>query len=439
MEVAQESTRPAATHARRTLTNALATVFGRGLGQLARFFALLIMLAHLSGEVWGLFSLLLSALDIARVLTNFGIDTAATRDMATRRHSEGLVLRKVLRLKTGFALVGMLGLALYVSRLTGLSSVTPLLILPLALWPMAWSASLTARFQATHAMHWLIPVQAVVGGIYLLAVYFAGRAGVQLTGFVVLTVAFEAVTYVATALVGRRVWSTDRTAPVRDATFDVRAFLWQALPLGLLDVVVIVYMRLGIFLVQSRSAGGEVAAGHLYAAIKTNEYTVAFGAALAASALPAFAQLVHAGQPQRITRTFLRYSTIGAAFAVSAALFFTLFGRTLLMHVKPAHVDAAEPLSVLTWAGVAMFQNNLSTAVINAFGRFRVAALCAVFNLAVFASVGFWLIPRHGAMGAAYATLLTEGLNMLVQLSYVTHLLRTAVPLADVAPLPQTA
>jgi O-antigen/teichoic acid export membrane protein len=69
-------------------------------------------------------------------------------------------------------------------------------------------------------------------------------------------------------------------------------------------------------------------------------------------------------------------------------------------------------------------------SVITAFGRFRTASACAFLNLVVYSTCGFILIPRYGALGAAWSTLATEGINMLVQLTIVVSLLRRRPALA---------
>jgi O-antigen/teichoic acid export membrane protein len=151
---------------------------------------------------------------------------------------------------------------------------------------------------------------------------------------------------------------------------------------------------------------------------------VAVASALAVSALPVFSRLASEGRAGHIGRTFLKYSAAGAALSLTVALIVTFFGRAVIVAHRPQYEPAALPLTVFAWAGVAMFQNNLSMTVLNAFGRFRAASGCAVLNLMVYAGVSLFLIPRYGALGAAQSTLITEALNMGVQLALVIPMLR---------------
>jgi O-antigen/teichoic acid export membrane protein len=74
-----------------------------------------------------------------------------------------------------------------------------------------------------------------------------------------------------------------------------------------------------------------------------------------------------------------------------------------------------------------MFQNQLSTSMINSFGKFHYVTGVAAANLCVYLCLGLYLIPRLGTLGAGLATLGTEGLNALIQLTLVLILLSRMV------------
>lgn len=422
------------TAAPRTLANALATLVARGSGLVFRLAVLAEIARYLTPAELGIYGVLASTLDVARVMTNFGLDTAIIRRMAIAPALGGALLRLVLRLKTTLAVVGFAALvALSVLHPPAATASWLLIVLGLALFPVTWSASLTARFQAEHAAHWLIPVQIATGTTYLIILEIAARSGARLVGFVSLILVAELVTFALTAIAARRRWAG--TGAMQEAPLPAGPFLRESFPLGLFDMVVVLYARLGVFLLEAQGPAMKAAVGHLYAAMRVNEVTVAIGGALAMSALPVFSKLAHEGRSGHVGKTFLKYSLAGAAFSGSVAIFITLFGRLLIERFRPDYAPAVAPLTVFAWAGIAMFQNNLSTSVINAFGRFRVASASALLNLVVYCSVALVLIPRLGALGAAYSTLATEGLNMLVQLAVVVPMLVRTEKVLERAPV----
>jgi PST family polysaccharide transporter len=394
----------------------------RGLAILIRLVVLSEVARFLTPAQLGVYGVLLSMLDIARVVTNFGLDTAAIRQMAIHLPAARELLRTVLRIKTVLATAGLVVLSLigWLHPPDGAAGWLPV-ALGLALFPITWSSSLMARFQVSHAMHRTIPVQAAAGAFYLLGIELAAHAGAGLAGFILLAIVTEALTWAGTVLVARRSWPSN--GPI-SAPITPWAFVQDAFPLGLLDVMVIAYNRLGVFILNAQGEQARAAVGHLYAAVRVNEVTTAVAGAIAISALPVFARLAHEKKERQITRTFARYSLLGGTFSISVFLCFFFFGHELLLRFRPAYEPAAAPLVIFSAAGIAMFQNNLSMSVITAFGRFRTASGCALLNLVIYSTCGFILIPRHGALGAAWSTLITEGVNMLVQLTIVGTLLR---------------
>jgi O-antigen/teichoic acid export membrane protein len=330
----------------RTLSNAFATLVARGLAIFIRFIVLTEVARFLTPAQLGVYGVLLSMLDMARVATNFGLDTAAIRQMAIHLASAREILRTVLRLKSVLAALGLLVLSLIGVLHPPDGAATWLFVaLGLALFPITWSSSLMARFQVSHAMHRTIPVQAVCGALYLAGIELAARAGVGLAGFILLALLTEGITWIGTALLARWSWPASGAAAT---SISARAFLQAAFPLGLLDMMVIAYNRLGVFILNAQGETARAAVGHLYAAVRVNEVTTAVAGAIAISALPVFSRLAHEGKQAQVTRSFAKYSLLGGAFALSMFLFFFLFGHQVLLRFRPAYEPVATPLIVFS-------------------------------------------------------------------------------------------
>jgi O-antigen/teichoic acid export membrane protein len=71
-----------------------------------------------------------------------------------------------------------------------------------------------------------------------------------------------------------------------------------------------------------------------------------------------------------------------------------------------------------------MVQNQLSSTVIHASGRYHVVTACSAVNLLIYLGLAFLLVPRLGPLGAALATLGTESTNAVVQLMLVRRWIR---------------
>ncbi len=411
----------------RVLRNTGAILAGRLGGQGLRLLAMLRAAAHLDAAGFGVLGYVVSSLEVFRVLASFGLETVTVRALALGQPPPQVLMRRLFLIKTGTAVLAFLllvGLTFAVDSLAERRSLV--LLLGTALLPQALGATLTSRLLAAHAMERLVPYTIVTGAVQLVAVHLAAEAGLGVGAFIAILAAVEYLSLGAVALANRGVGPFREgqalPAPIPPAAEAAprpvtRALLRQALPLAALELVVIVYSRLGVFFVERQA--GLPAVGRYYAALRLTEPLVAAGAALAVSLLPVFARLIASGDAATLSRRFRRTSLLATGSAAGVAAILSLIAEPLLAMIRPEYAAAAGVLRVLAWAAVPMVQNQLSSTVIHASGRYHVVTACSTVNLGVFLGLAFLLVPRFGPLGAALATLGTESLNAVVQLSLV--------------------
>lgn len=389
--------------------------------------AALIQMKALDGMAWGLCGLLLSTLETVRVITDAGLHVVGIRLLAIGGHPPGVVLRHVQAIKSVLALVGFLVIAGLAAWLPAFSGHATLMVgLGLTLFPFAYAAGLVLRFQAEHRMAQLIVPKAAAGALFLGAVWVGVREHWGVTGYIGAYVAYQFLVWFATSTAFRRTWPADvaPAAPTRPDWHLAGLIARQASPVGLLMIIVIAYSRLGVFFLER--VASLAAVGQYYAALKVTEPLLALAGALSVSAFPVLSRLVATRDMQGARVRFARYSIRSAALSCGVAAVLTLVGRPLLGWIRPEYVAASGALTALAWATVFMFQNQLSTAMINAFGKFHLVTAISAINLIVFLVLSYLLLPRYGATGAGLSLLGTEAGNALMQLATVFVLLGNA-------------
>jgi O-antigen/teichoic acid export membrane protein len=289
--------------------------------------------------------------------------------------------------------------------------------------PQAWVATLTARFQAQHAMDRLVPFTVAAGAVQLLLVHLAANSGLGVGSFVAILAAVDYLTLGLTALAARSLrWpGAEREAPTPDPHL-MGMLLRQALPLAVLELLFILYSRLGVFFLERQT--GLTAVGQYFAALRLTEPLMAVGGALAVTLLPGMARLSAARDTTGLARRFRRASLIAAGCSLSAATVLSVAAEPLLRLINPEYVPAAPALRILAFASAVMVQNQLSSAVMHAAGRYHVVTACSTVNLGIYLVAATILVPRFGTLGAAFATLVTESLNAVVQLTLVRRWMR---------------
>jgi O-antigen/teichoic acid export membrane protein len=397
---------------------------GRGLGGAAQVTAAMVMAHALGTAGWGAIGLLLSTMEIVRVLVNFGLDTVAVRSLALGDQDAAKVVRRLVVLK------GLLWAAVF-SALVGLSTLsgvlasdpTLLLLLGLGLLPGALSTSLAARFQAGHRMDRLVPVSLVTAVAYLGAVLTASRMGASPAVYVAIIAGNDFFAAACTWIVSRWTFGpSPRATTPGPSGAELWALFAQGVPVGLVWLMVVLYSRLGILLLKDLSGIDSV--GLYYTAVRVCEPILMVAGAFAATVYPVLSRRAGSGAVHELKRRFIRYSLLSCVVSIGAGVLITLLASTILETIRPEYLPARGALIALTWATVFMFQNQLTTMVVNAFGKFHFVTAFAAFNLCVFLTLGWVLIPRFGPLGAGLSTLGTEALNCAVQLTVVGAMLR---------------
>ncbi len=223
-------------------------------------------------------------------------------------------------------------------------------------------------------------------------------------------------------------------SPPREG-FEPKRLLKEALPLGLVSAMTILYLRADLFLVAALA--GAMEAGFFQSAFRLFEATFVVSGGIAAGTFP----LIASRFGERGFETLARF-VLGLLVLLSApiALAFSLApGPILSLVYGPGFEGGARPLSLLGVALVAVFANALTTHLLVASGRSRRLVVSIAVRLVVGVALDLYLIPRWGASGAAFAVVAAESSLLAVSLWSTIDLLfpffsRRALPREEVSP-----
>lgn len=401
-----------------------AAVLSIGMAVRAVGFCAFVMLSRgLRPDELGTFALVVMSVELARQLIEMGTNTATVQQLAGRERSDwgptvaaGLALRLLLAV-LAFALIAAVALH------PALRDRAPLFWLGgVTLFTGAVTAALTAPFQASRDMPRLVPFHLAAAAVYLGLVTWGVLHHWGVVGFLAALVAQEVLVLACTAarFAGRY--------PLRLSGLVARArtLARSGAALGLLGVIVLLYFRLDIFMLEAMR--GSEAVGQYALAFRITEALLLLAGAVSASAFPRFVELRRSGSDVELARAFARVYrsvvVVGAVVAVGVSFSAPL----LLPRFLPAYTEAAALIAVLGWSTVFMFANIQTADLLVAVGRTRTVTIVAAVNLGVNVAANLLLIPRYGAMGAAIATVVTEGANTGIQALYVQHRLGIALP-----------
>ena len=199
---------------------------------------------------------------------------------------------------------------------------------------------------------------------------------------------------------------------------------WEVIrPLAPRAAALVVSALLGIVIYNAdfiflRLLHGSAAVGYYNAAYTLVTFFLNLGTAYSLSLLPSLTRLAESRDDQhRLYHSAMAHVfAAGLPFAIGGSL---LAGQITLLLYGTAYTSAAEPFRLLIWCLPLCLLRDVPLMALQAAGQesriLRITLLAAVLNLALNAV----LIPRWAILGAAAATLITEGIRMLLALGFV--------------------
>jgi O-antigen/teichoic acid export membrane protein len=205
---------------------------------------------------------------------------------------------------------------------------------------------------------------------------------------------------------------------------DARRLMKEALPIGLVSAMTLFYLRADLFIVAAVAGASE--AGFFQAAFRLFEATFVVSGGLAAGTFPMLAARFGDKGFETLARSLLG---LLALLSTPIALAFTAApGPILTLVYGDGFGGAAQPLSLLGIALVAVFANALTTHLLVASGRSRRLVLSIAVRLFVGVALDVLLVPRWGASGAAFAAVAAEWSLLAVSLTSSSDLLGLSLP-----------
>jgi O-antigen/teichoic acid export membrane protein len=339
-----------------------------------------------------------------RILPDFGMSYAATLSISRERSTARDTVANLLGFQAALSVLTLAlclaaGHALY-AGLTWMVVAVLSVDLVLKAWKstLRWVLKSLQRF-GTEA------VSLVVERVLLLVLGFASLAGGKgVLGFVLV---FLAVRVVDTAALAA--WVHARVLPLTPSR-DLRLWwelLRKGIPFAYAGVVITLFFQVDAVMLEAMRGAREV--GYYRAPVLMLEGLTLVPRILGYALIPTMAA-VAASHPETVTELYRR----GSKYLLLAGLPVAAFG---LIASEPAirllfGADYAASVPAARWlipAALFMFLSNFGETTLACINRWRaiviVSTTCLVLNVALNLA---W-IPRLGYLGAARATLLTEG------------------------------
>jgi O-antigen/teichoic acid export membrane protein len=203
---------------------------------------------------------------------------------------------------------------------------------------------------------------------------------------------------------------------------DVWALMQRGLPIAISIIIVAVYTRLDVIVLErffDKSIVGEYGVAF--------RCTEPFQLVTSAFAITAYSHLSAILDQRKFTEAnkfILKYGSMIFSYGLGICLALLLVAPPLIQAFLPQYQNSIPILRILAAAIVFRTPTASLTCMIQAYGHYRWITYVSVWNLCFIGVMLAILVPKMSAIGAAYSLLIGEVVNVLIQGSMLWYISR---------------
>lgn len=377
------------------------------------FVVLFIYAARVLGVLdYGRYSYAASLAALALIGMDLGLNTVLVRDGARDHGVVGGYAGTLLVIKAGLGLV-VLGL---LAGFVWATDSEPWLVLAVALGQVCWGMA-ELGVAGLNALERMDREALIKTCGRLAALVLAGGAlvlGWGLWGLVLGLLAANA----AAAVLSLRLLSAQEGFSLRLERGFLVYLAKEALPLALTSVFILVYFRVDIVMLELMGRGFDEI-GWYAAGVRIIDAVGVAPAMVAGACLPVLSSLALSDQ-EALARLYRQAQRLLLILGLPAAVgLFMVRGEIAGLIYGPGFDPTALAFFWLAPVLVFLFLNHLQLACLTAMGLQRICALATGICVLVNVGLNLMLIPVYGFVGAAAATLGTEGALFVLAATFI--------------------
>lgn len=188
-----------------------------------------------------------------------------------------------------------------------------------------------------------------------------------------------------------------------------------------------VYTNLDVVMLRFMKNDAEV--GYYNAAIKVKTVLVSLITSLGTVLLPRLSFYVRAKDEDAFQATIIKAFNFVLVLATSVSIYFMLFAKeTILVLSGKGYEPAIIPMVLLMPTVLLIGLSNITgIQILTPKNKEKEVLISIIWGAVLDFVLNLLLIPKYGASGASFATLMAEGIVLFVQCIYLRKMLRTII------------
>lgn len=378
----------------------------------------------LGASEYGLYFTLFNFTIILNMILDMGITNFNNREIAMNEHVLGKYLSNIfgIRLLLGLVYFAVaLGLAYFLGYRT--QEYGLLLILLLNQFLAAFILYFRSNISALHKFKTdsIISVLDRLILILIASVLIWGNIGwfhISIKNFVLAQTLSYLITFVVSLAV---VVYHSGYLKIRFDWVFLLSILKKSYPYALLSVLMALYYRVDSIMLERMLPNGREMAGIYAQAFRIIDALAMVGYLFSTILLPMFSKMIQ--QRQNLLEVIRPAFSLLFFISMGVSIFGCFYGLNIMDVLYRAHIhESAEVFTILVFGFIPISISYIFGTLLTAKGEVKRLNQFAVFSVFLNVVLNLILIPRFQAVGSATASVLTQGLMLVFQLTWVGRL-----------------
>lgn len=392
--------------------NTLWQIAGKALTGIISIITTGILTRLLQDTGYGQYTLITALVLLFGNVSDWGTNTIAVREAAKNSNKQQTIYANSLVLRVALSLISLVLFNLFISFNSDWKAILlPLSIGSLVLIPLSLKTSFNIIFQTRLKYGYIVCSEIASSTALFIGVYFVTRqhGGLQ----EIIWIWFIAVLIAASVgfIFARREtkfnWQFDPKT--------IKALIKESLPAGALFILFSVYNRIDILILGHFHSSSDV--GIYGLAYKIYEQLILVAAFFMNAVFPYLAREFASNKKDSLKKYYQKSFDILFIGSIVVCFVSFIFAPIIVQVLAPSNfLPSVTPLRILSLAFLVSYLNHLTGYSLIAFGKQRTSLLIALVALLFNVFANWLLIPNFSYMGAAWLTVATEGLVLLLSM-----------------------
>lgn len=392
------------------LKNSSYILIAQGFNKALSFFYTVYLARSLDVENFGYFTVALSYFSLLSAIADFGISRYLIREVARGQKSMAVLLANILilRISAVSILFAIFAVTLYLLDPSS-DRVSITLIAVLAIIPQSIALTIDGVFIALQKIN----LSAI--GLSILAIV------TSLIGFILVFSGFGVMGATAALVFGQIIYAIvlsiilfkQKIRPFAGIeTKIIKEIVIGSLPYGLLGVLGLIYFKVDTILLSYMKSSYDT--GIYAAAYKFLEAIIFIPSAVSVALFPVLAKL-HETDSQALKKLYFKSLRVMLYISLPIMLGYIFLLPFVINFLLPQYQLSIFVIQVLALTIPLMFMHTPATVALLSTDKYlKEVVLISIGTLAFNIIFNILLIPKYGIMAAAFVTVLSEGLSLLI-------------------------